>query len=389
MKNYFYFPVIAFLAFAVSTVIAKDDKGEIINQKTELRQIQEEVKQSKEKLDSLRNSEMNVQKEISDYDQKISSNRKIINRLTREMDQLKKDIHAGEVQLNQHQETLDRVQRRYLGNIRQFYFLTKKESESFIDDPNRESEIKKQIKYLTCLADFESGNIEVASGYLVQSVDELENLSGKKKEVSSLKKKKEVSYSLDKSRKKNEEKKLDRLRRRSMDEADRIFTLEKAAREMEAIIVRLEEEQERARRRQQGSMTGSVFATLEGQLLSPYRGKIVVPYGNLQDPVTKLKSFSPGITIKGKAGGAVYSVAAGIVAYTGNLRGYGNFVIINHDNQYYTTYAGLERMFVSQDQHLQSGTKLGLAAEDGQVKFELRKGREPLDPVKWIKIESL
>jgi len=387
MKKYFI--IIAFMAFTVSTVTAKDDKGQIINQKTELKQIQEEVEQSKEKLDSLRNSEMNVQKEISDYDQKISSNRKIINRLTREMDQLKKDVHTGEVQLNQRQETLNRVQRRYLGNIRQFYFLTKKIPEPFIDDPNRESGIKKQVIYLTSLADFESGNIEVASGYLVQSVDELESLSGKKKEVSSLKKKKEVSYSLDKSRKKNEEKKLDRLRRKSMDEADRIFTLEKAAREMEAIIVRLEEEQERTRRQQQGSMTGSVFATLQGQLLSPYRGKIVVPFGNLQDPVTKLKSFSPGITIKGKVGAAVYSVAAGIVAYTGNLRGYGNFVIINHDNQYYTTYAGLERMFVSQDQHLQAGTKLGLAAEDGQVKFELRKGREPLDPVKWIKIESL
>ncbi|MBN1212611.1 MAG: peptidoglycan DD-metalloendopeptidase family protein [candidate division Zixibacteria bacterium] len=389
MKKYFYFIITVFMVFAVVTVDAKDDKSEIINQKTELKQIKDEVEQSKKKLDSLRNSEMNVQKEISDYDQKISSNRKIINRLTRELDQLKENIYGAEMQLNQRQETLDRVQRRYLGNIRQFYFLTKKTTEPFIDDPNRESGIKKQIMYLNSLADFESGNIEEASEYLIQSVDELENLSGKKKEVSNLKKQKEVSYSLDKSRKQNEEKKLDRLRRKSMDEADRIFTLEKAAREMEAIIARLEEEQERVRRQQQGSTTGSVFAALQGQLLSPYRGKIIVPFGNLQDPVTKLKSFSPGITIQGKAGGAVYSVAAGIVAYTGNLRGYGNFVIINHDNQYYTTYAGLERMFVSQDQHLQAGTKLGLAAEDGQVKFELRQGREPLDPVKWIKIESL
>ena len=387
MKKYFYLTLTAFTVLAVATA-ARDDKNDILNQKTELKQIREEVDQSRKKLDSLRSQEMNVQKEISDYDQKISSNRKLISRLTQELNQLKKDVNTAETQLNQRQETLDRVQRRYLGNIRQFYFLTKKGPEPFFDDPNRESRIKKQIIYLTSLADFESGNIDEATGYLIQSMDELEGLSGKKKEVSSLKKQKEVSYSLDQSRKQKEEKRLDRLRRKSMDEADRIFTLEKAAREMEAIIARLEEEQERARRQQQGSTTSSVFATLQGQLLSPFRGKIVVPFGELQDPVTKLKSFSPGITIQGKAGGAVYSVAAGIVAYTGNLRGYGNFVIINHDNLYYTTYAGLERMFVSQDQHLQAGTKLGLAAEDGLVKFELRKGREPLDPVKWIKIES-
>ena len=381
--------IFLFLSLAAgATVHAADDKDNIIGQKDELKKIRQEVEQGRLKLDSLRHEELGVQKEIQEYDQKISSNRKIINRLNGELEQLKRDVNSAEQQLNDRQDALDRTQRRYLGNIRQFYLLNKRASEPFIDDPNQELKLKKQVLYLTSLANFESGKIDRAADFLTQSVSELEDLSGKRREVSSLKKDKEVSYSLDQSRKQKEEKLLNRLRRKSMDEADRIFTLEKAAEEMERIIVRLEEEQARARQQRQGETGTSVFATLKGQLLSPFRGKITVPFGNRVDPVTKLKSFSPGITVKGRAGGPVYLVASGVVAYTGNLRGYGNFVIINHDNEYYTTYAGLSRIFVTQDQHLQTGTKIGEAAEDGLIKFELRQGREPLDPVKWIKIES-
>ncbi len=82
-------------------------------------------------------------------------------------------------------------------------------------------------------------------------------------------------------------------------------------------------------------------------------------------------------------------MASGKVAYAGTLRGYGNFVIVNHDHQYYTTYAGLGKIMVSENQYLQSGEKIGESGSDGTIKFELRQGREPLDPVEWIDFESL
>ena len=173
-----------------------------------------------------------------------------------------------------------------------------------------------------------------------------------------------------------------------MDESERIMTLQQAAREMEDIIARLEKA--RLERQRAGQQQGpSVFASLRGQLPSPFRGKIIVPFGNSTDPITKLKSFSPGITIKGRAGREVIAVASGSVAYVGNLRGYGNFVIINHDRQYYTTYAGLAVIEVAEGQFVREGARLGKSGSDGEIKFELRRGRESLDPVEWINIESL
>jgi murein DD-endopeptidase MepM/ murein hydrolase activator NlpD len=158
---------------------------------------------------------------------------------------------------------------------------------------------------------------------------------------------------------------------------------------MKTIIARLEEARSRAAALDPTRSGPSAFAAQKSMLQPPFRGKIIDGFGQHVDPVTRLKSFSPGITIKGQAHGTVRSVASGTVAYCGSLRGYGNFVIINHDHQYYTTYAGLGEILVSDGQFLRARARLGTAGKDGVVKFELRNGHEPLDPVKWIKIESL
>jgi len=366
-----------------------DETSTIIDQKKELEQLQRDVEDGRRRLDSLRAAETGVQKKISEYDQKIASDGKIIRRLNSELNQLRKNIAASDSALQSNQAIFDRSRRRYLGSIRQFYMVAQQSIQAFTDLPNEELELQRKIVYLSALASFESSAVADASALLAQSVGELDDVTGQASRVSGLKKERETSYAVEKSQKRRHEKNLDQLRRRSMAEADRVTMLVRAAEEMAAIIARLEEERVRDAREGRGDTGPSIFAGLKGLLSSPYRGKITVGFGLHVDEITRLESFSPGITIEGRSGRTVYSVASGTVAYAGNLRGYGNFVIINHDHQYYTTYAGLKTIQVVQGQFLAARTKLGVSGADGIIKFELRKGREPLDPVKWINIESL
>jgi murein DD-endopeptidase MepM/ murein hydrolase activator NlpD len=83
----------------------------------------------------------------------------------------------------------------------------------------------------------------------------------------------------------------------------------------------------------------------------------------------------------------VIAVAGGEVAYAGDLRGYGRFVIINHDDQYYTTYAGLAGLTVGVGDRVAARARLGVADQTGLVRFELRKGGEEIDPVTWLNDE--
>jgi len=358
---------------------------DIRTQQNDLGQIQKEYDASKKRLDSLKQAESGIQKEISNYDQRISSNKKVIARLNRELNQLKESIGTTENQLADHQLQLDYAKRRYLGNIRQFYMTTINRAEFGLPEPNDELEIDRKITYLAAVADFESGNVEQAGDLLADAIAKRDELSGEQKKISKLRHSKETSTALEKTRKQKQEKDLAKLRRLKADEADRLLVLEQAAREIEAIIARLEAEQRRDR---DGASGPSIMAPLKGQLPSPVRGRVTETFGNHVDPITNLKSFSPGITIKARAGAAVVSVASGEIVHVGQLRGYGKFVIINHDDHYYTTYAGLGSFSVTQGQFVGSRAQLGTVGADGLIKFEIRKGREPEDPVKWISLDS-
>jgi septal ring factor EnvC (AmiA/AmiB activator) len=374
--------------FLGGSVFPDDDPKDILRQKQELEQIQRDMEDGQRRLDSLQTEQNRVTGAISRYDERMASDRQVLRRLNRELEQVKAGVARGDSLLQTNRELFDRRQRRYLGNIRQFYTLSRQTGQLLTDYPNDELEYHRKIIYLTALAGFESGTVRDASDLVDRSAIDLEDMSNRKKTVSGLKKERETSYSLGRSQRDRQEKNLVQLRRKSTVEADRVITLRQAAQEMQDIIVRLEEA--RARRAQEPTRRGpSAFAATKGQLLSPYRGQIIEAFGEHVDPVNRLKSFSPGITIKGKARTPVYAVASGTVAYAGNLRGYGNFVIISHDDQYYSTYAGLAEVLVSENQFVSSRAKLGSSGQDGVVKFELRDGREPLDPVKWIDLESL
>lgn len=385
--------VIILVGFCIclwETATAGDrDRAGIMNQQKELERIRNEVKSGQKKLDSLQDEGVRVSRKLSENDEKISSDRRIISRLNRETGQLNANIKSVSDQLQEREITLDRMQRRYLGNVRQFYLASSAQTGFLTFNPNSELDHHRQVVYLTALAGYESENVAQAETLLEEATSQLDDLSGRSKVVSGLKKNRETSVALESSQRSRQQRALDLLQRRSREESERIMTLKEAAQEMEAILARLEKERERATT-SGGEVSGSsIFASLKGRLPPPFRGKVVVKYGNAVDPVTRLKSFSPGISIKGSPGGKVRSVAPGTVAYSGELRGYGKFVIINHDNLYYTTYAGLGKVLVSQGQYIQAKTAVGEASANGLMKLEIRKGRETLDPVEWIRIESL
>lgn len=378
---------ILFLAcFPSSILLAQNQKKKIFNQKKELEQIQKDVEQGQKRLDSLKRVETGVQNRVSKYDQKIVSNRKVIRRLNSKLNAIKKDIGSATDQLDQSRDQYEQTQRRFLASVRRFYLFAQSPTVTTSEKPNQELELNRRVVYLTALADFEAGHVAAASAYLNRSIGQLDEYTGEKRRVTNIKKKKETATALDKSRKEREQKKLQTVRRRKTEEADHLLMLQQAEEEMEGIIARLEQQR---RIPSSQPLTPGLFATLKGQLPPPVRGKIVETFGAKVHPVTHLRSFSPGVTIKAAAGRSVTAVGPGVVAYVGDLRGYGKFVILDHGDQYYSTYAGLDRVAVTVGRYVHEGDQLAAVDSDGRIKFEIREGREPLDPVKWIRFDAL
>ncbi|HSC01557.1 MAG TPA: peptidoglycan DD-metalloendopeptidase family protein [Burkholderiaceae bacterium] len=98
---------------------------------------------------------------------------------------------------------------------------------------------------------------------------------------------------------------------------------------------------------------------------------------------------SKGLTISGKAGDPVLAAADGRVVYAGSgLRGYGNLVIVKHNNTYLTAYAHNQALLVKEDQVVRRGQKIAEMgssdAERVQLHFEIRRQGKPIDPARLL-----
>ena len=112
----------------------------------------------------------------------------------------------------------------------------------------------------------------------------------------------------------------------------------------------------------------------------PAAGAVIVQFDEVR---------SKGLVIAGKAGDPVYAAADGRVVYAGSgLRGYGNLLIVKHNNTYLTAYAHNQALLVKEDQVVRRGQRIAemgsTDAERVQLHFEIRRLGKPVDPAKLL-----
>jgi lipoprotein NlpD len=101
------------------------------------------------------------------------------------------------------------------------------------------------------------------------------------------------------------------------------------------------------------------------------------------------ESKNKGLDIGGKAGDPVLAAADGRVVYAGaGLRGYGNLIILKHNNTYLTAYAHNQTLLVKEDQVIKRGQKIAEMgnsdADQVKLHFEIRRQGKPVDPAKYL-----
>ena len=96
-----------------------------------------------------------------------------------------------------------------------------------------------------------------------------------------------------------------------------------------------------------------------------------------------------GINIACRKEDKVRAASSGVVAYAGSgLAGYGNLIIIKHNNEYLTAYGNNARNLVSEGQRVNSGQIIAVAGMVDHkywgVHFEIRKAGKPVNPLIYL-----
>ena len=111
--------------------------------------------------------------------------------------------------------------------------------------------------------------------------------------------------------------------------------------------------------------------------------------GNIIQGFSDTDGGNKGIDISGSRGQAVKAAASGRVVYAGNaLRGYGNLIIIKHNDDFLSAYAHNDKILVTDQQEVKAGQEIAKMGSSGtntvKLHFEIRYKGKSVDPIRYL-----
>ncbi|MBW1843489.1 MAG: peptidoglycan DD-metalloendopeptidase family protein [Deltaproteobacteria bacterium] len=167
-----------------------------------------------------------------------------------------------------------------------------------------------------------------------------------------------------------------------------LVELETAARALEETLASLRKAPAR-----RAEPEGPSFASLREKLAPPVEAPIAESFGRVVDAEFKTETFRSGVEFDAPLGAAVEAVAAGQVRFAGWFRGYGKLVILDHGDEYFTVSGHLADIRVKVGDEVEPRGVIGTVGDTGSLSgprlyFEVRHGREPQDPRKWLHLRD-
>ena len=125
--------------------------------------------------------------------------------------------------------------------------------------------------------------------------------------------------------------------------------------------------------------------TTQRKWLWPAQGKVLRSF--------TARDGSNGIEISGKEGALIRASANGKVVYAGSgLRGYGNLLILKHDNHFLSAYAHNRRLLVKENDTIPAGMEIAeMGKKDtgrARLHFEIRKNGKPVNPLNYLPVRT-
>lgn len=119
----------------------------------------------------------------------------------------------------------------------------------------------------------------------------------------------------------------------------------------------------------------------------PVKGSVISGFG------MRNGNRHDGVDIKAASGTSILAAADGDVVFSGNLRGYGNLIIIRHEGRYYTTYGHNQKNLAAVGKHVKAGDLIALVGATGRatgphLHFEVRLGATARNPLFFMPTEN-
>lgn len=383
------FPI-KFLLFSISVSLSIHSgpyiafaQSDTDNKDSQVRQIETDLSREKEQYQKYKFEEENLLEQLSNIEEDITEKRIILKGIREEIRNRKKDLNESRERLNHLEESLSEMEGLLGERLVAFYKYAKRGYIKILATTNDLDQLNRRIKYLRVVLDEDRRVMKIVA-------DEMEKY---KQEVSEIQEQITAIANL-------EEDENSRLVSLNNDLEKKVIFLAKIHQEKEFHETAVKELQSAAEDLK-GTLTGlekgqkeekalpSGFAESKGRLPLPFNGEILK---SDEKPGERDFNTHKGIYIKAPFGSDVEAVFPGRVDFSGQLKGYGQVIVLNHGARFFTISAYLLQRNKTEGEMVSGGDIIGQVGEAGLVSgpalyFEVRKGETNLNPLKWLKVD--
>ena len=383
---------------SLSVIFSQTEKIEkdIQFHNSELDRLREEIADYEKKIKNTSDREKSEIERLNEIDEEISLVRNLIYRLRKEEKIKEKAIILAEVTIEKKESEHTSLVDRYAKRVTYTYKKGRLSDLEKLLDAKSWRQAVYRAKYIKIISEHDrSLAVEIRSNLTEieakRTVMERELTDIKKidKEKSSWKKWLE-------QRRRVRNKELDNLKRDRQKMFVALNERKKAAQQMASIISRLERERvariaELERRRKEMELVDSApFTELKGKLPWPIDGKVISRFGTYHNPVLKTVTENTGIDIRGSEGTEVRSIYDGIVTTVTYIRGYGNTVILDHGDSFYSVYTHVTEVEVEENSYVNARDIIAHVGDSGSLEgaklhFEIWGNKDKLNPELWLR----
>jgi septal ring factor EnvC (AmiA/AmiB activator) len=378
LSLFFILCAISFIGFFLGALRA-EERSSIESDNPQIQQIEKDLLEQQEELLSVDSKEKGILEEIERLEKEVVTHKKYLKELSKRIKKISREIKSGQKRVQKLNESSSAARTYLEKRLVAFYKFGMPGYVWLLASSSTMEEFQKTIKYMKAIMAQDKRALDILDKQRREVENELNRLKENATKVEELRKVKNSEMAL---LEKYIEKKVFLLMKTHR---EREFYA-KAVKELKEATVALSETMMRLETKEKEITGRESFANMKGKLPLPLKGKILKDVKQFGlNPFMNRK----GIYITGSQGEEVRSVFPGRIDYSGWFKGYGQLVIIDHGDHYFTVFAHLEEIGKQKGEMVSAGEAIGVIGDPGWqvgpgVYFEIRKGGNHLDPIRWF-----
>ncbi len=383
------------LIIIISSVLADGDYNKRISKNRDaLDKVKSEIHSLKKQIAKADIQSSSTLEQIKYLDQELSLLGKAKGLLKKEGHLLQRQLNTTRADLTDRQLHLDKLKRHYALWVVDTYKHGRIRDISLLLNAESLNQAVIRAKYLQFFTEQEQRLINQITNEIAK-IDHLKNqLDSNLKLLNkslSEKEQEELNYLAKKDRKKVL---VNQLKWTSKTLGKQLRNKESEYKKLYQIILALERKRkvgkDKGETGPQYTLDSKNFRKNKGKLPWPIKGKVLHKYGKQRDNRLKTTINNTGIDIRAKAGEKVRSIFTGVVTMITYLSGFGNTIIVNHGDGYYSVYSHLDEVLAEVDDLVETGETIGIAGDSGSLEgtklhFALFADQKTENPQKWLR----